>query len=156
MSYYIFNTEQEALDAENLICSNIRNYVITLSPDLVTLNGEIRSRSAKTRELTDAVTSRWAVPRITNDGKWAFPVPTQQEIYPVPLDNVLIDITAIQEPEPVWPPQLYRPIQLEVPVEIPVEEIPVEEVPVEEVPVEEVPIEEVPVEEVPVEEIPNP
>lgn len=62
MMYYVFNTEQEAINAEAAI-SNIGGVPIV-------------GNNAKTGdpEPTKQHTTRWAVPQQRLDGKWVFPV----------------------------------------------------------------------------------
>ena len=103
MDYFIFSTKAEALTTEALICSNIRNFMEANIPDAVAPDGSIRSRWADRDEYSDAVTSRWAIPRKTAAGTWALPAPTQERIEPVPLDVALDGVDADLAPEPEWP-----------------------------------------------------
>lgn len=65
MKYRVFNTEQEALDAEKAI-SEARGYS---KPGV----------NAKTGEpVPEAVTTRWAVPKQIQDGRWVFPSPDDE------------------------------------------------------------------------------
>jgi hypothetical protein len=101
--YLIFPSEEEALTAEATICENIRNWVSMAVPEAVTEDGAIRSRSANDGNFTDAVTTRWAIPRETASGLWAFLAPSQESINPVPLEVAMNGISAIPAPEPIWP-----------------------------------------------------
>ena len=68
MKYYVFDTEQEAINAEAAI-SQMGNVPIT-------------GVNQKTGELepTKQKTVRWAVIKQRNDGKWVFPVVPQSII----------------------------------------------------------------------------
>lgn len=72
MEYYIFNTEQEAINAENFI-SNIAGFPIVCN-------------NAKTGlpEPNKQKVERWAVPRQRLDGKWCFQRVPADEINKVP------------------------------------------------------------------------
>lgn len=103
MDYLIFSTQAEAEVMESLICENIRAFVQANIPDAVTSGGAIRSRRADRDSYSDAVTNRWAIPRETVVGAWAFPAPTQRDVEPVPLGVALAGVDADLMPEPEWP-----------------------------------------------------
>lgn len=85
MIYYIFNTEQEALAAEQQIVDNVRQWVAENVPDALSEDGtKLRGRNAKTGEFTDAYTTRWAIPQQIVDGRWVFAKPTQEKTFPIP------------------------------------------------------------------------
>lgn len=98
MIYYVFNTEAEAIAAENTIVTNIKTWVQTYSPDAIGPDGNsLRGRNAKTGELVDNYTTKWAIPKQRLDDKWVFEKPTQNALGPVPLASVINGITAIEE-----------------------------------------------------------
>ena len=87
MIYYIFNTEQEALAAEQQIVDNVRQWVEANVPDALSEDGlKLRGRNAKTGEFTDAYTTRWAVPQQILDGRWVFAKPTEEKTAPIPVE----------------------------------------------------------------------
>jgi len=86
MIYYIFNTEQEALAAEQQIVDNVRQVEANV-PDALSEDGlKLRGRNAKTGEFTDAYTTRWAVPQQILDGRWVFAKPTEEKTAPIPVE----------------------------------------------------------------------
>jgi hypothetical protein len=98
MIYYVFDTEQEALSAESTIVNNIKSWVQTYSPDAIAPDGNsLKGRNAKTGELVNHYTTRWAIPKQRLDDKWVFEKPTQSALSPVPLDSVINGITATEE-----------------------------------------------------------
>jgi len=98
MIFYVFDTEAEAIAAENTIVTNIKTWVQTYSPDAIDSEGNsLRGRNAKTGELVDIYTSKWAIPVKRLDDKWAFQKPTQSALGPIPLANVINGITATEE-----------------------------------------------------------
>ena len=95
MIYYIFNTEQEALAAEQQIVDNVRQWVVANVPDALSEDGlKLRGRNAKTGEFTDAYTTRWAVPQQIVDGRWVFTKPTAEKTSPIPVEVFINGITA--------------------------------------------------------------
>lgn len=98
MIYYVFDTEAEAIDVENIIVTNIKTWVQTYSPDAIAPDGNsLRGRNAKTGELVDHYTTRWAIPKQRLDEKWIFEKPTQNALGPIPLSSVINGITATEE-----------------------------------------------------------
>ena len=86
MIYYLFNTEQEALAAEQQIVDNVRQWVSDNVPDALSEDGlKLRGRNAKTGEFTDAYTTRWAIPQQIVDGRWVFSKPTAEKTAPIPV-----------------------------------------------------------------------
>lgn len=98
MIFYVFDTEAEAIVAENTIVTNIKTWVQTYSPDAITPDGNsLRGRNAKTGELVDNYTTKWAIPKERLDSKWVFQKPTQNSLGPIPLSTVINGITATEE-----------------------------------------------------------
>ena len=98
MIFYVFDTESEAIAAENTIVTNIKTWVQTYSPDAIGPDGNsLKGRNAKTGELVDVYTTKWAIPTERLDGKWVFEKPTQSAVGPAPLANVINGITATEE-----------------------------------------------------------
>ena len=98
MIFYVFETEAEAIAAENTIVTNIKTWVQTYSPDAIGPDGNsLKGRNAKTGELVDNYTTRWAIPKERLDGKWVFEKPTQNALGPVPLASVINGTTATEE-----------------------------------------------------------
>lgn len=108
MSYYIFQTEQEAAAAEAQIVANIRWWAQENAPEVVSPDGYLRGRNAATGELSIAVTMRWDAPRPLPDGRFAILAPTSELVAPMPLDNALIGIAARSEPLPEPTPDEQR------------------------------------------------
>jgi hypothetical protein len=99
MLYYIFNTEQEALAAEQQIVDNVRQWVAANVPDALSEDGtKLRGRNAKTGEFVDAYTTRWAVPQQIVDGRWVFAKPTQEKTSPIPAEVFTANIVADEVP----------------------------------------------------------
>ena len=97
MIFYVFDTEAEAITAENTIVTNIKTWVETYSPSVV-VNGEaIKGRRPKTGEITNATTNKWADPKQRLDGKWVFQKPTDSNVTPIPLSSVIANVTANEE-----------------------------------------------------------
>ena len=95
MIYYIFNTEQEALAAEQQIVDNVRQWVAANVPDALSEDGlKLRGRNAKTGEFTDAYTTRWADPQQIVDGRWVFTKPTAEKTAPIPVAVFINGIVA--------------------------------------------------------------
>lgn len=87
MIYYIFNTEAEAIIAEQQIIENVRQWVSENVPEALSQDGlKLRGRNAKTGEFTNAYTTRWAMPQQINDGRWVFAKPTQDKTSPIPVE----------------------------------------------------------------------
>lgn len=98
MIYYVFNREDEALSAEQQIVYNVKNWVAENVPDALSADGtKLRGRNAKTGKLVDAFTTRWAIPKQTNDGRWVFTKPTQEKTSPIPVEVFINNISAIEE-----------------------------------------------------------
>lgn len=98
MIFYVFETEAEAIAAENTIVTNIKTWVQAYSPDAIAPDGNsLKGRNAKTGELVNHYTTRWAVPNQRLDGKWVFEKPTQSALGPVPLASVTNGVSAIEE-----------------------------------------------------------
>lgn len=95
MTYYIFNTEEEALLAEEQIVTNVRNWVETNVPDALSSDGsKLRGRNAKTGEFVDVYTTRWAIPQQIIDGQWVFLKPTSNRTFPIPVEIFVSGIVA--------------------------------------------------------------
>lgn len=62
MKYLVFQTEQEALEAEAAISSAMG----FAKPGINAATGEVN---------TEAITERWAIPQQVQDGRWVFPSP---------------------------------------------------------------------------------
>jgi len=98
MIFYVFDTEAEAIDTENIIVANIKIWVQTYLPDAIAPDGNsLRGRNAKTGELVNNYTTKWAIPKERLDGKWVFEKPTQNALGPVPLDSVINGVSATEE-----------------------------------------------------------
>lgn len=97
MIYYVFDTEAEAITAENTVVTNIKTWVQTYSPDAIGPDGNsLKGRNAKTNELVNNYTTTWAIPAQRLDGKWVFQKPTQPALGPIPLVSVINGITATE------------------------------------------------------------
>lgn len=97
MIFYVFDTEAEAIAAENTIVTNIKTWVETYSPSVV-VNGEaIKGRRPSTGEITHATTNKWADPVERLDGKWVFEKPQDYNVTPIPLSVVVDGISANEE-----------------------------------------------------------
>lgn len=95
MIYYIFNTEQEALAAEQQIVDNVRLWVAANVPEALSEDGlKLRGRNAKTGEFTDAYTTRWAIPQQIVGGRWVFAKPTVEKTAPIPVEVFINNIIA--------------------------------------------------------------
>ena len=107
MIFYVFDTEAEAIAAENTIVTNIKTWVQTYSPDAIGPDGNsLKGRNAKTGELVDNYTTKWAIPKQRLDEKWVFEKPTQSALGPVSLASVISGITATEEEyNEVWFPE---------------------------------------------------
>lgn len=98
MIYYVFNTEAEALSAEQQIVDNVRNWVAANVPDALSADGKkLRGRNAKTGEFVDAFTTRWAIPQHIADGRWVFPKPIQEKTDPIPVEVFIAGVEATEE-----------------------------------------------------------
>ena len=98
MIFYVFDTEAEAITAENTIVTNIKTWVQTYSPDAIGPDGNsLKGRNAKTGELVDNYTTKWAIPKQRLDEKWVFEKPTQNALGPIPLESVINGIFSIEE-----------------------------------------------------------
>ena len=98
MIYYVFNTETEALSAEQQIVDNVRNWVAANVPEALSEDGtKLRGRNAKTGEFVDAFTTRWAIPQQIADGRWVFTKPTQEKTSPVPVEVFIGNVEATEE-----------------------------------------------------------
>jgi hypothetical protein len=99
MTYYIFNTENEAILTEAKIVLNIKNWIIQNNSEVLSsdLNG-IKGKNAKTGEWDDSITTnKWAIPEQTNDGKWVFLKPQQNNVNPIPIEIALDDVNAQEQ-----------------------------------------------------------
>lgn len=67
MKYRVFDTEQEALDAEREISEEL-GYA---KPGVNAKTGQV---------VPDVLTVRWAVPRQIVDGRWVFPSPDDEGV----------------------------------------------------------------------------
>ena len=65
MKYLVFNTEQEAEDAEALISAKLGYSKAGINA----LTGKVEP---------NILTTRWAVPQQTIDGRWVFPSPNDE------------------------------------------------------------------------------
>lgn len=107
MTYFVFDTEMEAETAQQQIVNNALAAVKSFSPEAVTDEGLI-GRNAKTGDLSPAstLTNRWADPRETIDGKWAIPVPTDEDLQSphgsVPASVATTGLTAETAISPTW------------------------------------------------------
>lgn len=98
MIYYVFNTEQEALSAEEQIVTNVRAWVTINVPDALSSDGsKLRGRNAQTGEFVDIYTTRWAIPQQITDGRWVFIKPTNDKTSPIPASIFIGNITAVEE-----------------------------------------------------------
>ena len=107
MTYYVFNTEAEALSAEQQIVDNVRNWVAANVPDALSADGtKLRGRNAKTGEFVDAFTTRWAIPQQIADGRWVFTKPTPEKTAPIPVEVFLQNVVAAESAYDVaWFPE---------------------------------------------------
>jgi hypothetical protein len=78
MRYFIFDTEQQAIDTIAEIDSKIRQRISELSPGAIDSGGVI-PRNAKTGQLDPDKprTSTWAIATQREDGKWIVPEITE-------------------------------------------------------------------------------
>lgn len=98
MIYYIFNTEQEAVTAEQQIINNVRQWVVANVPDALSEDGtKLRGRNAATGQLVDVFTIRWAIPQQINDGRWVFPKPTTEKTSPIPVEIFIENVSSSEE-----------------------------------------------------------
>jgi len=106
MLFYVFNVEEDANAAAQLIIDNVRNWVSNNLPEALSADGnKLRGRNAATNELVDVYTTRWAVPVQTVDNRWVFLKPTQEKTTPIPLAVFIAGITAAEEEyNPAWFP----------------------------------------------------
>lgn len=104
MTYYVFNTEAEALSAEQQIIDNVRSWVAANVPDALSEDGtKLRGRNAKTGEFVEAFTTRWAIPQQIADGRWVFPKPTQEKTEPISVAVFVANVTAAEaEYDAAW------------------------------------------------------
>lgn len=107
MIYYVFDTENEAIAAENLIVNNIKSWVETYTPSVINDSGDaIIGRRPQTGEVASGQTSRWAIPKERLDGKWVFQKPTAIHLGPIPLSTVISGVTAVEQAyEDSWFPE---------------------------------------------------
>ena len=96
MTYYFFDNEQDALNTEQKITENIKNWVIDNAPDALNEDGiSLKGKNHKTGEWDSSVlTDKWAIPELTSTGKWVFIKPIQEKISPIPINIVLEGVTA--------------------------------------------------------------
>jgi hypothetical protein len=98
MIFYVFDTEADEIAAAHTVVTNIKTWVQTYSPDAIGPDGNsLRGRNAKTGELVDNYTTKWAIPKERLDGKWVFEKPTQSSLGPVSLDSAINGISATEE-----------------------------------------------------------
>lgn len=103
-THYVFDTEAQAIAAEAQIISNVMAWVQAHSPAAL-VDGKLRGRNAKTGELTNVYTERWAVPRQNALGKWVFPKPTQADAGIMPLATMVQGVSAVEADfDPSWFP----------------------------------------------------
>ena len=106
-SFLLFTTEAEAIAAEARATSNVREYVRQVQPDRVAEDGTLIGINANTWQPQPAAarTVRWAVPE-EGDAGWLMPLPTIEQIYPVPI-YIFMDGLAGRQVE--IPPQPEEP-----------------------------------------------
>lgn len=98
MTYYVFNTEAEALSAEQQIVDNVRNWVAANVPEALSEDGtKLNGRNAKTGEFVDVFTTRWAIPQQIADGRFVFTKPTQAKTSPIPVEVFISGVVSIEE-----------------------------------------------------------
>lgn len=103
-TFLLFTTEAEAIAAEAMATSNVREYVRQVQPDRVADDGTLIGINAETWQPQPAAarTERWAVPEEGAAG-WLMPLPTAEQIYPVPM-SVFMDGLGGQQVEIPPPP----------------------------------------------------
>lgn len=106
MLFYVFNLEEDANAAAQLIIDNVRNWVSSNVPAALSEDGtKLRGRNAATTALVDVYTERWAFPAQTVDNRWVFLKPTEEKTAPIPLAVFIAGITAAEEEyDPAWFP----------------------------------------------------
>ena len=104
MIYYTFLTREAADSANDLIASNVRQWVAEHVPEA--LSGEhLRSRRASDGAFVDVLTVRWGEPLLTSTGLWVFVAPTQEKTSPIPVEVFVSGIAAEQTPfDAAWFP----------------------------------------------------
>ena len=96
MTYLVFETELEALEAEAKIVQNIREFLTLANSERLTVDGLLLGRDFHTQEITEqGITTRWAVPVECEEG-WAFPKPTSSQVSPIPSNVVLSGVGGIE------------------------------------------------------------
>jgi len=106
MLYYEFQTQQEAEQADAQIIANVALWVSENLPERYDPNGPrlLGQRASNGEIVTDSGgTTRWAIPQETLGGTWVIPVPEQSDVFPMPIELVLVNITAPTIEDPEWP-----------------------------------------------------
>jgi hypothetical protein len=95
MTYYIFDTEADALSVEQHIVDNVRAWVTVNVPEALSEDGQkLRGRNAATGEFVDVYTTKWAIPMQTSSGQWVIEKPTAEKTAPIPVEVFLADVAA--------------------------------------------------------------
>jgi len=99
MTYYVVATKAQAEAIDTRIVNNVRAWAAINSPGALSKDGkELRSRNAKTGELVDVFTKRWAEPVKRLDGKWIVQKPLEGQTAQIP-PNVFVQGVAAAEEE---------------------------------------------------------
>lgn len=85
-TYLLFTDEAAAIAGEARARENVLRALASIAPERLPGDGTIYSVSAATWQVIPAAqrTERWAIPEAARGG-WIMPVPTEQEIAPIPL-----------------------------------------------------------------------
>lgn len=113
MPWLLFSTEAEAAEAEAKASDNVRRFVRIVAPERIAEDGSILGIDAASWQPQPAAarTERWAIPEHAATG-WAMPMPTPEQIAPVPLGVFLMGVGGeeveslpqLEGPTP-WPPR---------------------------------------------------
>lgn len=96
MAYIIFPTEPEAIAAEAQVMANVRAFVQQHAPERLSPDGGLIGVNAATGQLDPSAqqVERWALPQHYKEG-WAFPVPLEFEIAPMPVEAFMADVGGV-------------------------------------------------------------
>ena len=93
MKYRLFPSEAEAIAAEAKASDNVRRLARIVAPKRVADDGALLGINAATWQVEPLAgkTQRWAIPSQVATG-WVIPVPSEDEIAPVPLSVFLLGV----------------------------------------------------------------
>lgn len=96
MPYLVFETQELAVEAEEKIVQNIREFLTLANSERVSENGLLLGRDYQTQEIVDrGITTRWAIPAEAEEG-WYFSKPTAEQVDPIPLNVVLAGVDGVE------------------------------------------------------------